>query len=125
MNLSDVVPMFLSADKAAELVGAPKTIWLSLVAERHAPPTRVDRRYWALAATGPRTLDQWRMPAYVRAGHSLRPPERRTEMMFFGHRAPDAQSELANATQLGLLATPQRTRRPAVAVTEALLTENT
>ena len=46
-------------------------------------------------------------------------------MMFFGHRAPDAQSELANATQLGLLATPQRTRRPAVAVTESPLTENT
>ena len=56
---------------------------------------------------------------------ALRPPERRTEMMFFGHRAPDAQSELANARQLGLLATPQRTRRPAVAVTESLLTENT
>ena len=37
MNLSDVVPMFLSADKAAELVGATKTIWLGLVAERHAP----------------------------------------------------------------------------------------
>ena len=46
-------------------------------------------------------------------------------MMVFGHRAPDAQSELANARQLGLLATPQRTRRPAVAVTESLLTENT
>ena len=45
MNLSDVVPVFLSADKAAELVGAPKTSWLGLVAERHAPPTRVDRRY--------------------------------------------------------------------------------